>query len=80
MSAQKIITVDELRYLIYLERVAIESFETKLADYLGVEYVVGTSMRRTGLFALLRAINLQKDDEGIVPAYICEVVHARISI
>lgn len=74
MSAQKIITGNELRYLIYPERVAIESFETKLADYLGVEYVVGTSMGRTALFALLKAINLEKDDEVIVPAYICEVV------
>jgi len=74
MSAQKIITENELRYLIYPERVAIESFETKLADYLGVEYVVGTSMGRTALFALLNAINLEEDDKVIVPAYICEVV------
>lgn len=74
MNAQKIITGKELRCLIYPERGAIESFEAKLADYLGVKYVVGTSMGRTGLFAILKAINLQKDDEVIVPAYICEVV------
>jgi len=71
---KKIITRKELCYLIYPEHGAIESFEARLADYLGVEYVVGTSMGRTALFALLKAINLEKDDEVIVPAYICEVV------
>lgn len=74
MNAQKIITGKELCCLIYLEHGAIESFEAEFANYLGVEHVVGTSMGRTALFALLKAINLEKDDEVIVPAYICEVV------
>lgn len=74
MNVQKITARKELRCLIYPEHGAIENFEARLADYLGVEYVVGTSMGRTALFTLLKAINLEKDDEIIVPAYICEVV------
>lgn len=74
MNGQKIITGKELRWLIYPEHGAIESFEAEFANYLSVEHVVGTSMGRTALFALLKGINLEKDDEVIVPAYICEVV------
>ena len=77
---KKIITRKELRYLIYPDHRAIESFEAKLANYLGIEHVVGTSMGRTALLALLKAVNLEKDDKVIVPPYICKMVHARNSI
>jgi len=80
MNAQKIITRKELRCLIYPESGAIESFEAKLANYLGIEHVVGTSVGRTALLALLKAMSPEKDDKVIVPPYICKMVHARNSI
>ncbi|MFH1382048.1 MAG: aminotransferase class I/II-fold pyridoxal phosphate-dependent enzyme [Chloroflexota bacterium] len=51
-----------------------EELEAKLSEYIGVKYVIGASLGRTALFVLLQAINLTKEDEVVMPAYICEVV------
>ena len=54
------------------ERVA--ELEAGLAEYLGVNHAIGTSLGRTALLVLLRSMGIQQGDEVIVPAYICEVV------
>lgn len=51
-----------------------KDFEAKLAEYIGVKYAIGTSLGRTALLVLLKAIGLEKGNEVIMPAYICEVV------
>jgi len=52
----------------------IDSFEQEFAAYIGTKYAIGTSMGRTALFAVLKAIGVEENDEIIMPAYICEVV------
>lgn len=52
----------------------IDLFEQEFAAYIGTEYAIGTSMGRTALFAVLKAIGVKEKDEIIMPAYICEVV------
>ena len=52
----------------------VHQFERSLAAYLGIKNVIGTSMGRTALYAVLKAIDIKENDEVIIPAYICEVV------
>jgi dTDP-4-amino-4,6-dideoxygalactose transaminase len=52
----------------------VHQFETSLSAYLGIKNVIGTSMGRTALYAVLKAIDIKKNDQVIIPAYICEVV------
>jgi dTDP-4-amino-4,6-dideoxygalactose transaminase len=52
----------------------VHQFETSFAAYLGIKNVIGTSMGRTALYAVLKAIEVKEHDEVIIPAYICEVV------
>jgi len=52
----------------------INEFEDEFASFIGTKYAIGTSMGRTALIALLKAICVKEGDEIILPAYICEVV------
>jgi dTDP-4-amino-4,6-dideoxygalactose transaminase len=52
----------------------VHQFETSFAAYLGIKHVIGTSMGRTALYVVLKAIEVKEHDEVIIPAYICEVV------
>jgi len=53
---------------------AREELEAGLVEYVGVKYAIGTSLGRTALLVLLKSIGLEKGNEVIMPAYICEVV------
>lgn len=57
-----------------IQKKLVESFEEEFAAYIGTKYAIGTSMGRTALFVILKAIGLEENDEVIIPAYICEVV------
>jgi dTDP-4-amino-4,6-dideoxygalactose transaminase len=52
----------------------VHQFEISLAAYLGIKNAIGTSMGRTALYAVLKALDIKDKDEVIIPAYICEVV------
>lgn len=53
---------------------SVRTFETRFAEYVGVKYAVAASLGRTALLVLFRALNLQENDEVIVPAFTCDVV------
>ena len=57
----------------------VDTFEEKLAQYLGREYVVGLASGTDALFLSLRCLNIGIGDEVIVPAYsfraVVEAVH-----
>jgi len=53
---------------------SVAELEAGLAEYIGVKYTIGTSLGRTALLVLLKSIGIEKEDEVIMPAYICEVV------
>jgi dTDP-4-amino-4,6-dideoxygalactose transaminase len=48
--------------------------ERNFADFIGVKYAILTNLGRTALYAALKAVNIKKGDEVLIPAYICEVV------
>lgn len=52
----------------------ISSYEKVFRDYLGVKYSFSFATGRMGLYVILKALNLQKGDEIIIPAYTCVVV------
>ena len=52
----------------------VETFEDNFKNYIGTKYAIGTSMGRTALYSILKAIDLEENDEVIIPAYICEAV------
>lgn len=52
----------------------IQNFEKKLAEYLGVQKTFTFGSGRTALYVALKALNLRKNDEIIVPAYTCAIV------
>lgn len=52
----------------------VEEFENELATYLGVRKAFACNTGRTALYTALQAMNLNKGDEIIVPAYVCAIV------
>lgn len=46
----------------------VKRFESMFADYIGVKHAIGTNNGTTALLIALKALNLQKDDEVIIPA------------
>lgn len=52
----------------------ISAYEKAFRDYLGVKFSWSFATGRMGLYAILKALNIQKGDEIIVPAYTCVVV------
>jgi perosamine synthetase len=54
-------------------------FEQKFAEYIGCENAIATSSGTAALYILLKAYELKKGDEVIMPAYTCESV-ARLII
>src|SRR4030042_1188094 len=52
----------------------VEELEARLAEYIGVKHAIGASLGRTALLVLLKSIGIEREDEVIMPAYICEVV------
>jgi dTDP-4-amino-4,6-dideoxygalactose transaminase len=50
------------------DRLMVEKFEERFADYIGTRYAVATSSGRWGLYLILTKLNLQKDDEVLIPA------------
>lgn len=56
----------------------IGAFEKELSNLLGVRYVFTFSAGRMALYAILKALGIQKDEEIILPGYTCVVVPAAI--
>ena len=48
------------------------TFQDEISNYLNCKYVSLTSSGFSGLYTILKACNLKKGDEVIVPAYTCE--------
>jgi len=53
---------------------AYETFRDEISNYLNCKYVNLTCSGFSGLYTLLKAYDLKKDDEVIVPAYTCRDV------
>ena len=49
-------------------------FEQKISEYIGCKHSILTYSGRTALYVLLKAYGLDKGDEIIMPAYMCETV------
>jgi len=52
----------------------ITQFEDEIADYIGCNHCISTYSGRTALYVLLKAYDLNKNDEIAMPAYMCETV------
>jgi len=52
----------------------VRKFEGNLANYLGVSKTFAFNSGRTALYVALQALNLERGDEVLVPAYTCPVV------
>ena len=52
----------------------ISEFERKISEYISCENSILTYSGRTALYVLLKAYELKKSDEIIMPAYMCETV------
>lgn len=52
----------------------ISAYEKAFRDYLGAKYSWSFATGRMGLYVILKALNIQEEDEIIVPAYTCVVV------
>lgn len=48
---------------------AINSWEERFCEYLGIKYAIGVSSGRHGLSLILESLGLDKGDEIIIPAY-----------
>jgi len=51
-----------------------KEFEQEISKYINCENCILTYSGRTALYVLLKAYGLKKDDEIIMPAYMCETV------
>lgn len=47
----------------------VKLFEERFAEYVGADYAISTPSGRFGMLAILKALNLKKNDEIIFPAY-----------
>jgi perosamine synthetase len=52
----------------------IELLENKLKNYLGARYAFSFNSGRSSLYAILKALNLQKDSEVLLQAFTCNAV------
>ena len=52
----------------------ISEFEQSISKYIGCENCILTYSGRTALYVLLKAYELKKNDEILMPAYMCETV------
>jgi perosamine synthetase len=52
----------------------ISEFEQSISEYIGCENCILTYSGRTALYALLKAYGLKRNDEILMPAYMCETV------
>ena len=72
------ITTDEIlnafKTYITNNRSKISEFEQNISEYIGCEHGILTYSGRTALYVLLKAYELKKNDEIIMPAYMCETV------
>jgi len=62
------------RYLKSEAVMEVSRVERELANYLSVKHVLAFDSGRTSLLMALRALNLNRGDEVIVPAYTCGIV------
>lgn len=56
----------------------ISAFEETVADLLGVKYAFTFSAGRMALYSILKALDIGKGDEVIMPGYTCVVVPAAV--
>jgi len=52
----------------------IKDYENKFASVTGTDYAFSFGAGRMGLYVILEALDIKKDDEVIIPAYTCVVV------
>lgn len=52
----------------------VAEFERKLASYIGVKMAAATSSGTAALHLALLALDIQKDDEVIIPSFVCSAV------
>lgn len=53
---------------------AVRKFENKIAAYIGKKHAAATSSGTAALHLALLALNVQKNDEIIIPSYVCSAV------
>lgn len=63
-----------IKTIIINDKTKIPEFEQMFAKYVGVKHAILTYSGRTALYVLLKAYGLNKDDEIIMPAYMCKTV------
>jgi len=72
------ITIDEIfnafKTSITNNQTKITEFEQNISKYIGCKNCILTYSGRTALYVLLKAHGLKKNDEIIMPAYMCETV------
>ena len=52
----------------------VTEFQKKMCDFIGRKYAVSASTGTTALQLALESLNLKKDDEVILPSYVCQSV------
>jgi len=65
--------IEELRSIFKKEENAVEKFEQEFARTFNAKYALSFRYGRSGLYALLKSLNI-KNKEIIMPAYTCVVV------
>lgn len=59
----------------------VAEFEGMLAEKIGIKYAYSTYSGRTALFLILKTLGLEKDDEVVIPSFVCgSVVDAILSV
>lgn len=68
---------DSIYYLFnnnYKDSKIIERYHSQLSNITGCKYIYSFGSGRMALYSILKALNINKNDEIIVPAYTCAVV------